>query len=126
MVLTSPWNVQHGQADGPVAADDAGGRSRLPAGANGDAAEVRRTKAVIDARNEVNASHSAMGQVGDRVGNSTPRERMRERTPRRLAADQRSQRECKPPSIGGESKNTRTSVRRRKSGRTRPGPRKIA
>jgi hypothetical protein len=35
--LTSPGYVEHGQADGPVAPDDAGGCSHLPAGADGDA-----------------------------------------------------------------------------------------
>src|SRR5262249_17521717 len=35
--LTSPGYVEHGQADGPVAPDDARGRGHLPAGSDGDA-----------------------------------------------------------------------------------------
>ena len=37
VVLTSPGHIEHGQADGPVAADDPGGRCHLPAGSDGDA-----------------------------------------------------------------------------------------
>src|SRR5262249_12255421 len=75
---------------------------------------------------KVDASCSAVEQMGDRVGNSAARERMRECAPRRLAANQRSQRASKSPSIGGKSTNTGTIIRRRKNGGTGPRPREVA
>ena len=38
VVLTSPGHIEHGQADGAVAPDDARGRRHLPAGSAGDTA----------------------------------------------------------------------------------------
>src|SRR5258708_29758924 len=38
VALTSPRHIEHGQADGPVAPDDPGGRRHLPAGSHGDPA----------------------------------------------------------------------------------------
>ena len=40
MVLSSPGHIEHGQADGAVAPDDARGRRHLPAGSARDAAEA--------------------------------------------------------------------------------------
>src|SRR5262249_58158293 len=79
-----------------------------------------------EARGTVDASCSAVEQMGDRVGISAARERMRRFAPRRVAAGQRSQRDGKSPSVGGKSTNTGTSIGRRKSGRTGPRPRTIA
>ena len=40
VALTSPGHIEHGQADGPVFADDPGGRGYLPAGSDGDPTAV--------------------------------------------------------------------------------------